>query len=40
MEKLYYMFPALEAVRDFFELGGDVLMLIAILTLVMWSLES
>ena len=38
MEKLYYMFPALEAVRDFFELGGDVLMLIAILTLVMWSL--
>ena len=38
METLYYHLPALEAVRDFFELGGDVLFLIGILTLVMWTL--
>lgn len=38
MEALYYNFPALEAVRDFLELGGDVLVLIGVLTLVMWGL--
>jgi biopolymer transport protein ExbB len=38
MEKLYYYLPQLEAVRDFLELGGDVLLLIGILTLVMWAL--
>ena len=38
MEKLYYTLPQLEAVRDFFELGGDVLLLIGVLTLVMWGL--
>ncbi len=38
METLYYYLPALEAVRDFMELGGPVLVLIAILTLVMWAL--
>ena len=38
MDKLFYQFPALEAIRDFLELGGDVLFLIAILTAVMWAL--
>lgn len=38
MEKLYYHFPQLEQVRDFLELGGDVLLLIAVLVLVMWGL--
>ncbi len=38
MELLYYYLPQLEAVRDFFEIGGDVLLLIGILTLVMWGL--
>ncbi|MGR8921113.1 MAG: MotA/TolQ/ExbB proton channel family protein [Gammaproteobacteria bacterium] len=38
METLYYYLPQLEAVRDFFELGGDVLFLIGVLTLVMWAL--
>ncbi len=38
METLFYQFPALEAIRDFFELGGDVLILIGVLTLVMWGL--
>ena len=38
METLYYYLPQLEAVRDFIELGGDVLFLIGILTLVMWML--
>ncbi|MEX2481025.1 MAG: MotA/TolQ/ExbB proton channel family protein [Gammaproteobacteria bacterium] len=35
---MFYHLPALEDVRDFFELGGDVLFLIGILTLVMWTL--
>ncbi len=38
MEQLYYYIPALESIRDFLELGGDVLLAIALLTLVMWSL--
>ncbi len=38
MQYLYYYLPMLEAVRDFLELGGVVLLLIAVLTLVMWGL--
>ena len=38
METLFYQFPALEAIRDFLELGGNVLLLIGLLTLVMWGL--
>ncbi|MEQ8495897.1 MAG: MotA/TolQ/ExbB proton channel family protein [Gammaproteobacteria bacterium] len=38
METLFYHVPQLAAVRDFFELGGDVLFLIGLLTLVMWML--
>ncbi len=38
MEGMLYYVPALEAIRDFVELGGDVLLLIGILTLVMWGL--
>lgn len=38
MEALLYNLPALEAIRDFVELGGDVLLLIGVLTLVMWGL--
>ena len=38
MEHLFYQFPALESIRDFFELGGGVLLLIGVLTLVMWGL--
>jgi biopolymer transport protein ExbB len=38
MEEIYYRIPQLEAVRDFLELGGDVLLLIGLLTLVMWGL--
>lgn len=38
MDTLFYHLPQLAAIRDFFELGGDVLLLIAALTLVMWGL--
>jgi len=38
MELIFYYLPALETVRDFFELGGKVLVVIAILTLFMWTL--
>lgn len=38
MDLIYYYLPALETVRDFFELGGDVLVVIGILTLFMWAL--
>lgn len=38
MDQLYYSFPALVSIRDFLELGGPVLWLVAILTLVMWGL--
>lgn len=38
METVYYYLPQLAAVRDFFELGGQVLILIALLTLFMWAL--
>ena len=37
MEALYYYVPALESVRDFLELGGNVLFLIGFVTLVMWA---
>lgn len=38
MEAIYYYIPALEGVRDFLELGGTVLVAIAFLTLLMWTL--
>ena len=38
MEFLYYYLPFLETIRDFFELGGPVLRVIALLTLFMWVL--
>ncbi|MDX1460194.1 MAG: MotA/TolQ/ExbB proton channel family protein [Xanthomonadales bacterium] len=38
MDLVYYYLPALETVRDFFELGGNVLVVIGILTLFMWAL--
>ena len=38
MDFIYYYLPFLETIRDFFELGGPVLNVIAIVTLVMWML--
>jgi biopolymer transport protein ExbB len=38
VETLFYYVPPLEAIRDFFELGGQVLFLIALITLAMWAL--
>ena len=38
MDQLYYYLPALETIRDFMELGGDVLFVIGFLTLFMWIL--
>ena len=38
METLFYYIPALEGVRDFLELGGTVLLAIAFLTLLMWTI--
>jgi biopolymer transport protein ExbB len=38
MDLIYYYIPALETIRDFLELGGDVLLVIGILTLFMWVL--
>ncbi len=38
MDFLYYYLPFLETIRDFFELGGPVLKVIALLTLFMWVL--
>jgi len=38
MDMIYYYLPALETVRDFMELGGDVLFIIGFLTLFMWML--
>jgi biopolymer transport protein ExbB len=38
MDLVYYYLPALETIRDFLELGGDVLIVIGILTLFMWIL--
>lgn len=36
MEFLYYYLPFLETIRDFFELGGPVLQVIGLVTLLMW----
>jgi biopolymer transport protein ExbB len=38
MDLIYYYFPALETIRDFIELGGNVLVVIGGLTLFMWAL--
>jgi len=38
MELILYYLPALETIRNFFELGGQVLFVIALLTLFMWTL--
>jgi len=38
MDLIYYYLPALETIRDFMELGGDVLFVIGYLTLFMWML--
>ena len=38
MDLIYYYLPALETVRNFMELGGDVLFVIGFLTLFMWML--
>ena len=38
MDLIYYYLPALETIRDFMELGGDVLFVIGFLTLFMWVL--
>jgi biopolymer transport protein ExbB len=38
MDAIYYYLPALETIRDFVELGGNVLFIIGILTLFMWAL--
>jgi biopolymer transport protein ExbB len=38
MDLIYYYFPFLETIRDFIELGGNVLLVIGIVTLFMWAL--
>jgi len=38
MDLIYYYLPALETIRDFMELGGNVLFVIGFLTLFMWML--
>ena len=38
MDTIFYYLPFLETIRDFFELGGPVLNVIAIVTLFMWML--
>jgi biopolymer transport protein ExbB len=38
MDQIYYYLPALETIRDFIELGGNVLFIIGFLTLFMWIL--
>lgn len=38
MDTLFYYLPFLETIRDFFELGGPVLRVIALVTLLMWVL--
>jgi len=38
MDLIYYYLPALETIRDFLELGGNVLFVIGLLTLFMWAL--
>lgn len=38
MEQLFYFIPALGSINDFMEMGGNVLVLISILLLIMWAL--
>ncbi len=38
MDFIFFYLPFLETIRDFFELGGPVLKVIALLTLFMWIL--
>jgi biopolymer transport protein ExbB len=38
MDLIYYYLPALETIRNFLELGGNVLFIIGTVTLVMWVL--
>lgn len=38
MDQIYYYLPALETIRTFMELGGNVLYFIGFLTLFMWML--
>lgn len=38
MDTLFFYFPALESIRSFFELGGNVLWLIAGVLMFMWTL--
>ncbi len=38
MDQIFYYLPALETIRDFMELGGNVLYVIGYLTLFMWIL--
>jgi biopolymer transport protein ExbB len=38
MDVIFYYLPFLETIRDFFELGGPVLRVIALVTLFMWML--
>ena len=38
MDTIYFYLPFLETIRDFFELGGPVLNVIAIVVLFMWML--
>jgi biopolymer transport protein ExbB len=38
MDLIYYYLPALETIRDFLELGGNVLFIIGFLILFMWIL--
>ncbi len=38
MEQLIYQFPVLVQIREFMEMGGQVLLVIALLTLIMWAL--
>jgi hypothetical protein len=38
MDAIYYYLPFLETIRDFMELGGPVLRVIGIVTVIMWML--
>lgn len=38
METITYYLPIIASIRDFFILGGDILIIISLLTLLMWTL--
>lgn len=38
METISYLFPAFASIRDFLALGGDILIIITLMTLLMWTL--